>query len=141
MFNQTGPGPNDFGNTKHHILAWAPLAHGVLAGRYTDALSLPEGSRGNLRKVFRERITQEGIEVGVKFAKRAEEKEYTAAQLAVARVLHQPGITRSILGPRNLEQFKSLLPALDITLDEEDLQFCDTLVPPGACVDEIEAVS
>jgi aryl-alcohol dehydrogenase-like predicted oxidoreductase len=62
------------------------------------------------------------------------EKGCTAAQLAVAWVLHQPGITGSILGPRNLEQFKSLLPALDITLDEEDLQFCDTLVPPGACV-------
>jgi len=116
------------------ILAWAPLAHGVLADRYTDALSLPEGSRGTLKTVFRERITQEGIEVGVKFAKRAEGKGYTAAQLAVAWVLHQPGITGSILGPRNLEQFKSLLPALDITLDEGDLQFCDTLVPPGACV-------
>ena len=49
VFNRTGPGPNDFGNTKHHILAWVPLAHGVLADRYTDALSIPERSRGTLK--------------------------------------------------------------------------------------------
>lgn len=116
------------------ILAWAPLAHGVLAGRYTDASELPEGSRGTLRTVFRERITQDGIEIGRRFARRAQKKGCTAAQLAVAWVLHQPGITSSILGPRNLEQIESLLPAVDIALDEQDLEFCDDLVPPGTYV-------
>ena len=116
------------------ILSWAPLAHGVLAGRYTDASKLPEGSRGTLRSVYRDRITQEGVEVGLKFAKRAEEKGCSAAQLAVAWILHQPGITGAILGPRNMEQFETLLPAADLALHEEDLRFCDTLVPPGTHV-------
>lgn len=116
------------------ILSWAPLAHGVLAGRYTDASKLPEGSRGTLRSVYRDRITQEGIEVGLKFAERAEEKGCSAAQLAVAWILHQPGITGAILGPRNMEQFENLLPAADLALHEEDLRFCDTLVPPGTHV-------
>jgi aryl-alcohol dehydrogenase-like predicted oxidoreductase len=48
------------------ILAWGPLAHGVLAGRYTDAAKLPEGSRGTLKTIYRDRITREGIEVGMK---------------------------------------------------------------------------
>ena len=116
------------------ILAWAPLAHGVLAGRYTDASNLPVGSRGTLRTVFRERITAQGIEIGKQFVKRAEENGLTGAQLAVAWVLHQPGITSAILGPRNLGQFESLLPAAAIKLTEEDLQFCDELVPPGTYV-------
>lgn len=116
------------------ILSWAPLAHGVLAGRYTDASKLPEGSRGTLRSVYRDRITQEGVEVGLKFAKRAEEKGCSAAQLAVAWILHQPGITGAILGPRNMEQFETLLSAADLALHEEDLRFCDTLVPPGTHV-------
>ncbi len=116
------------------ILTWAPLAHGVLVGRYTDPAKLPEGSRGTLRDVFRERITQDGIEVGQLFAKRAEEMGCPAAQLAVAWVLHKAGITGSILGPRNLEQLESLLPSVDIKLTEEDIQFFDELVAPGRCV-------
>ena len=116
------------------IMAWAPLAHGVLAGRYTDAADLPEGSRGTLRKVFHERITQEGIDVGIRFARRSDEKKCTAAQLAVAWVLSQSGITGTILGPRNLEQLEGLLPAVDITLDDDDMKFFDSLVPPGRYV-------
>lgn len=116
------------------IIAWSPLAHGVLAGRYTDASNLPEGSRGTIRNVFRERITQAGVEVGIQFAGKAAEKGCTAAQLAVAWVLHQPGITGTIIGPRNTEQLESLLPVLDISLDEDDLSFCDDLVPPGSYV-------
>lgn len=116
------------------IIAWSPLAHGVLAVKYKDATNLPEGSRGTLRSVFRERITQKGIEAGLKFRKRAEQKGCTAAQFAVAWVLQQKGITGTILGPRSLEQFQSLLPALDISLTEADLQFCDSLVPPGTYI-------
>ena len=116
------------------IITWSPLAHGVLAGRYTDASNIPEGSRGSLRQVYAERITQKGIEVSIEFAKKANEKGCSAAQLAVAWVLHQSGITGTILGPRTLEQFESLFPAIDIKLDETDLSFCDSLVPPGCYV-------
>jgi aryl-alcohol dehydrogenase-like predicted oxidoreductase len=106
----------------------------VLAGRYTDAAKLPEGTRGTLRSVYRERITQAGVDVGIRFAKRAEEKDCSAAELAVAWILHQPGISGVILGPRNLDQFESLLPAVDVKLGEDDLKFCDELVAPGTFV-------
>jgi len=116
------------------VLAWAPLAHGVLAGRYRKADEIPDGSRGSLRRVFRERITPAGVAVGARFAARARKKAVTAAQLAVAWVLHQPGVTGSILGPRNLGQLESLLPALEIRLDAADLDFFDDLVSPGGFV-------
>jgi aryl-alcohol dehydrogenase-like predicted oxidoreductase len=67
----------------------------------------------------------------MKIVKRSEEKGCTAAQFAVAWVLYQPGITAPILGPRNLEQLEDLLPAMDVEFDDDDLKFCDTLVPPG----------
>jgi aryl-alcohol dehydrogenase-like predicted oxidoreductase len=113
------------------IITWSPLAQGLLAGRYKDARNLPEGSRGTLKEVYAERITQRGIEVSLELAKRATEKGCTPAQLAVAWVISQPGITGAIIGPKDLAQFESLLPALDITLDQADLEFCDALVPPG----------
>ena len=116
------------------IISWAPLAHGVLAGRYTDASELPEGSRGTLRSVYRERITPAGVEVGIKLAKHAGQKGCSAAQLAVAWIIHQLGITGAIIGPRNMDQFESLLPAVDVKLNEDDLKFCDELVMPGTFV-------
>jgi aryl-alcohol dehydrogenase-like predicted oxidoreductase len=56
------------------------------------------------------------------------------AQLAVAWLLHQPGITGAIIGPRNLEQFEDLLLSAGIRLDPSDLAFCDELVSPGTNV-------
>ncbi len=116
------------------IITWSPLAQGVLACRYEDASNLPEGSRGTQRAFYAERITQQGIEVSFKLAKRAAEKRCTVAQFAVAWVLKQPGITGAIIGPRNLEQFESLLPTVNIQLEEADFRFCDALVPPGSYV-------
>jgi aryl-alcohol dehydrogenase-like predicted oxidoreductase len=116
------------------LLTWSPLAHGVLACRYNDPLHLPEGSRGRLREVYAERITQQGIEVSFELAKRAAEKKITVSQFAVAWVLHQPSVTGTILGPRNNEQFEDLLSSADIRLDPSDLDFCNQLVPPGGHV-------
>jgi aryl-alcohol dehydrogenase-like predicted oxidoreductase len=87
-----------------------------------------------LREVYAERITQKGIEVGFELAKRAKGKGCTVSQMAVAWILSQPAVTGVIIGPRNLEQFKELLPSMEIQLDPSDLDFCDQLVPPGAYV-------
>jgi aryl-alcohol dehydrogenase-like predicted oxidoreductase len=116
------------------LITWSPLAQGMLACRYTDPLNLPPGSRGTLRKIYAERITQRGIEVSLTLAKRANEKGCTVAQFAVAWVLNQPGITGAIIGPRTLEQFENLLPSSEIKFDGPDFKFCDTLVPPGTYV-------
>jgi len=116
------------------LITWSPLAQGVLACRYKDPKKLPKGSRATRKSVYAERITQKGIEVSFKLAQRATEKECSVAQLAVAWVLNQPGITSAIIGPKTLKQFEELLPSMDIELDEPDLKFCDALVPPGTYV-------
>ena len=117
------------------VLTWAPMAHGVLAGRYSDADSLPEGSRGALRGSFyADRITPRGVEVGRKFASLAEQAGLTAAQLAVLWVKDQPGITAPLIGVRSIEQFEPLLAVKDMSLDEGLRAACDDLVPPGSAV-------
>jgi len=116
------------------LITWSPLAQGVLAGRYTDPSNLPEGSRGTQKRIYAERITQKGIEVSLKLAERAKDKGYTVAQLAVAWILNQPGITGAIIGPKTLGQLEDLLLSADIKLDESDFKFCDALVPPGTYV-------
>lgn len=111
-------------------ICWSPLAQGMLAGKYTDADKFPSGSRATQKSVFAERITREGIEAGAAMAVYARKKGVTSAQFAVAWVLSQPTVTGSIIGPRTLEQFRDLLPSADIELTDDDMAFCDSLVPP-----------
>lgn len=118
------------------IVSWSPLAQGVLAGRYTDAAQLPKGSRGAFKKVYGDRITQQGIGVAERLAQRAEALGCTLPRLAVAWVLHQPDITATIVGPRTLHHFNDLIGAVDVALDASDLAFCDHLVPPGTHVSD-----
>lgn len=118
------------------VISWSPLAQGVLAGRYTDARIIPPGSRGTVKPIYAERITQAGIETAKRLAERAREKGCTLAQLAVAWVANQPGVTGAIIGPRTLVQLKDLLGAARVGLTEDDRRFCDALVPPGRNVSD-----
>jgi aryl-alcohol dehydrogenase-like predicted oxidoreductase len=117
------------------VITWAPMAHGVLAGRYRDANAYPEGSRGALRGSFyADRITPRGVVVGQKFTALAEQAGLTAAQLAILWVKDQPGITAPLIGVRSMEQFEPLLAVKDMSLDEGLRAACDELVPPGSAV-------
>ncbi len=115
------------------ILAWAPLAQGVLAGRYTSAKDYPEGSRAALRGgIYSERITDRGIEIGTRFVKLAKDAGMTPSQLAILWVKDQDGITAPLIGPRTLQQLEDLLPVADKNLDDPLREACDKLVPPGS---------
>ena len=80
--------------------------------------------------------SHQGIDVAQRLAERAAGKGCTLAQLAVAWVLHQQGITGTIIGPRTLDHFKDLLGAVEVSLDASDLEFCDALVPPETQVSD-----
>jgi aryl-alcohol dehydrogenase-like predicted oxidoreductase len=54
----------------------------------------------------------------------------------VAWVLHQPGVTAAIIGPRTLAHLNDLLSAADLNLDDSDLDYCNRLVKPGAFVSD-----
>jgi aryl-alcohol dehydrogenase-like predicted oxidoreductase len=118
------------------IISWSPLAQGVLAGRYQNAADIPPGSRGALKPIYAERITQPGIEIAQQLSQRAIHKGCSLAQMAVAWVLHQPGITAAIIGPRTHTQLNELLSAADLNLDDADLDYCNSLVKPGAFVSD-----
>ncbi|HSS56454.1 MAG TPA: aldo/keto reductase, partial [Solirubrobacteraceae bacterium] len=51
----------------------------------------------------------------------ADELGASVAQVALAWLLAQPGITAPIIGPRTLEQLEDLLPAAELTLDDDQL--------------------
>ena len=130
---------------QHHglgLITWAPMAMGVLAGRYDDAVDLPEDSRAVYRGGFyRERVTPRGVELGREFSRLAQRIDLTPAQLAVLWAKDQPGGTAPLIGPRTMQHLEDLLPVSGMSLDDETRQACDALVPPGSAVADFHNTS
>jgi aryl-alcohol dehydrogenase-like predicted oxidoreductase len=118
------------------LLCWSPLAQGQLAGRYSEAGRFPAGSRAAMKAAYGERVTDAGIRASRELAEHFKGRGYNPAQLAVAWLLAQPGVTGVLLGPRTFEQLEELLGAAEVGLTEADLTFCDSLVPPGRFVSD-----
>jgi aryl-alcohol dehydrogenase-like predicted oxidoreductase len=118
------------------LIPWAPLAQGVLAGRYLVGQPYPEDARAARQPggIYAQRVTPRGIETGEKFAALAREHDRTPGQLALLWCKDQPGITAPIVGPRTLEQLQDLLPVLDMTLTDPERAACDALNPPGGVI-------
>jgi aryl-alcohol dehydrogenase-like predicted oxidoreductase len=148
VHGRTGLGPNDQGNSRLHvlraeryglaILPWAPLAQGVLAGRYPADGPWPADSRAvrqpGQANIYADRVTPRGIEVGRAFTGLARSHGRTPGQLALLWCKDQAGITAPIVGPRTEEQLTELLPVLDWSLSADERFACDALVPPGGVV-------
>jgi aryl-alcohol dehydrogenase-like predicted oxidoreductase len=118
------------------VIPWAPLAQGVLAGRYPAGLDLPADSRAARQpgSIYAERVTDLGVQAGKQFAELARQSGKTPGQLALTWCKDQPGITSPIVGPRTLSQLQDLLPVLEMSLSDEMRAACDAINPPGGVI-------
>ena len=113
------------------VVPWAPMAGGVLTGKYRKTGTQPEGSR------FREiggRLTVEAIEVAERLSALADEKGCSTAALATAWVMRQPVVTSPIIGPRTVAHLETALEALEVEITGEDRRRIDEINPPGNAV-------
>ena len=116
------------------LIPWAPLASGVLAGRYRGD-GVPADSRAALRGgIYAERVTSRGVAAGARFVELAAHFGLTPAQFGLLWVKDQPGITAPLYGPRTVAQLEQVLPVTAMTLSAEQRAACDALVPPGSVV-------
>jgi len=104
------------------VIAWSPLAGGLLAGPAEDA----SGRRGagNISQAATERAGQLAA-----FTDLCSELGKSPSLVAIAWLLHQKGVASAIIGPRTLDQFTSLLPAPDLHLDPDVLSRLDAIFP------------
>jgi aryl-alcohol dehydrogenase-like predicted oxidoreductase len=120
------------------FIPWSPLAAGGLTGKYTRTAQQSSGTRfgdetdpGKLK-----RFSDGVMDIADGLVPIAEAHNATVAQIALAWVAAQPGVTAPIAGPRTLDQFKDNLGALDVELTKEDFATIDELAPPGTNVAE-----
>jgi aryl-alcohol dehydrogenase-like predicted oxidoreductase len=118
------------------LIPWAPLAQGLLAGRYQPGQALPDDSRAAAQpgSGFSRRITARSMAAGAAFTALAQQHGRTPAQLGLLWCKDQPGVTAPIYGPRTLEQLNDVLPVLELTLSAEERAACDALNPPGGAL-------
>ena len=117
------------------VLPWSPVAGGILTGRYQPDDKAPDGSRAALwGKRFATRVTDAGLEVAMKVAELAAERNMSASQLALLWVKDQPAVTAPIYGPRTMAHMEDAIGVLDVSLEDDDRPVFDALVPPGNAV-------
>lgn len=115
------------------IVAYSPLARGVLTGKYApDAPPPPETRAGRQdRRMMQTEWRPESLRIAQDIARHARARGVTPAQFAVAWVLHNRLVTAAIAGPRNETQWEDYLPALTYRFTAEDEAFVDRLVVSG----------
>jgi len=103
------------------LLAYSPLAFGVLSGKYLKG-ALPPGSRLSLFDRF-SRYTHPGAEEATaKYVKLTQEHGLDPAQAALAYLLTKPFLASAIIGATTLDQLKSNIRAADLVLPETLIQ-------------------
>jgi len=109
------------------LIPWSPLGGGMLGGvlRKQREGSASRGVAGwSAERLAAHRETIEAYETF------AADLGVDPADLGVAWLLHQDGVTAPIIGPRTMAQLDGSLRSLDIELDADVLARLDELFPP-----------
>ncbi len=103
---------------------WSPLASGFLSGKYTRD-SEASGRRANFDYPPIDKDL--GFDIVDVLTDIAETKAASVAQIALAWLLHKPGVTSVIVGARKEAQLVDNLGAANIALSEEEMARLDTV--------------
>jgi len=112
-------------------LVWAPLAQGVLAGRYPPGSAFPDGWRGespamsvHLRRWFSPPV----LAAAQALKPLAAQAGLTPAQFAVAWALSHPDVTSAIVGASRPEQLDDTVAASGAEVDPELFRRAEALL-------------
>ncbi|MFD2369115.1 aldo/keto reductase [Brevibacillus sp. GCM10020057] len=103
------------------VVAYSPLASGLLSGKYTYGSTFAETDWRSRHKAYTGEALKRNIDRVEKLKSIAARLDITVAQLAIAYVLAHPALTSAIVGARRPDHVESILPAADVELDQETL--------------------
>jgi aryl-alcohol dehydrogenase-like predicted oxidoreductase len=106
------------------VMAYAPLATGLLSGAYRADVPPPEGSLwgSHRREQFAETLSGRAADVLAVVEEIATRYGVEVPQVALAWVLAHPEITVAISGADTFRQLEQNLGALEVALDADDLR-------------------
>src|SRR5690606_38436612 len=110
------------------IFPWSPLAGGFLSGKYTRAGETAEGSRRatfDFPPIDKEKA-YDLVEVMQSISAT---HQVSVAQVALAWVRQQPGVTSTIIGAKTLPQLQANIDSVKVNLTDDDLAKIDEVSP------------
>jgi aryl-alcohol dehydrogenase (NADP+) len=107
------------------VIPWSPLARGFLAGNRKA-----EGWGDTVRAktdVFAHRLyyAESDFRVAERVVELARRRGLSPAQIALAWLLHQPGVTAPIIGASRLEQLDEMIAATEIALTPDERRWLE----------------
>ena len=109
------------------VVPWSPLARGFLSGNRSRQ-DWGETARAKSDEFAHQMYYQESdFTVVERVVELAQQRGVTPSQIALAWLLHQPGITAPIIGASKMTHLEEDIAAIDIELSPEEL---DTLQEP-----------
>jgi aryl-alcohol dehydrogenase-like predicted oxidoreductase len=111
------------------VIPWSPLARGVLAGSRTRA-GENRTTRSGTDPVLDALYGEADFDVVDRVAEVAAERGVPQAQVALAWLLHRPGVTAPIVGTTKLGQLEDALAAEDLELSPKEMERLEELYVP-----------
>ncbi len=110
------------------VLAYSPLARGMLTGKMTPDREFPEGDQRRHRDRFSVENRRRVGRMLDEMKPIAEDYDLTLAQLAIAWTIEQPGLTHALVGMRNPQQARENVRAGAVELSDVDLDRLDDII-------------
>jgi aryl-alcohol dehydrogenase-like predicted oxidoreductase len=108
------------------VIPWSPLARGFLAGNRSRATE--RAKTDDIAQGFY--VAESDFTIADRVAEVAKKRGVGAAQVALAWILHKPGVTAPIVGASKIEQLDQSIAALEIKLDSSEMEFLEEAYQP-----------
>jgi aryl-alcohol dehydrogenase-like predicted oxidoreductase len=110
------------------LIPFAPLANGLLTGKYKRNAPLPEGARlSYMARAAARYLTEDNWAIVERLEDFAAERGHTLLELAVSWLLRRPQVASVIAGATRPEQVEENLRAAGWALTQEEMQAIDRL--------------
>jgi aryl-alcohol dehydrogenase-like predicted oxidoreductase len=116
------------------VLAYGPLAHGLLSGSFTHETRIAAGDWRAGSDLFGGASFAHNLEIVERLKELAAELGITVAQLAIAWTLAHPAVHVAIVGARRPTHIEGAAPAADVQLDEDALARVEQILGQAAMV-------
>lgn len=107
-------------NEQCGLLAWSPLARGILSGKYLNGAK-PKGARLTLETRPEHRVGKTVEDAAAAYVAIAQQHGLDPCQMALAFVNQQPFVTSNLIGATSMAQLKSNIDSINLQLSPEVL--------------------
>jgi aryl-alcohol dehydrogenase-like predicted oxidoreductase len=107
------------------VIPWSPLGGGFLTGKYRREAKSPEDARLTRLDMWNRLKNKANYDVLEAVEQVAKERGRSVAEISLAWVNQQPGVSSVIIGARTLEQYDQNLRALGLKLEAAELEILD----------------